>query len=282
MKNVNFDLLKLAKVIYDYYVNEFESSTLNTTEIYNELVKGNIIGLASTEAEYSEMVFEANLNIAKLRIEFVVDGGEYVKALEFKSVEDVTEYIQGVTFDDLVDDDNFPGYSKYEDEEDAEEDEDCQSALVSVNVVGDSPALEISGNPDHYFILRANPDSKECGYENDFSEARHSKVLEIWNEISYTKPTEDKIKLLLETIKELVEGEVDEYIFDTLKLVGDKLKFFEFLLELDNNEVNLKDLLPRYVEWSNFENTESEFYSLPLKGSDRIIVKHEINILKEV
>ena len=282
MKNINFNLLKLAKVIYDYYVNEFESSTLDVTEIYNELVKGNIIGLASTEADYSDMAFEANLNIAKLRIEFVVDGAEYVKGLEFNSVEDITEYIQGVTFDDLVDDDNFPGYSKYEDEEYTEEDEDSQSDLVSLNIVGNSPALEISGNPDHYFILRSNPDSEECDYKNDFSEIRHSKILEIWNEISYAKATEDKIKLLLETIKELVKGEVHPYIFDTLKLVGDKLKFFEFLLVLDNNEVNLKDLLPRYVEWSNFENTESIFYSLPLKGSDRIIIKHEINILNEV
>lgn len=110
-QNIN-DKELLANALDDYFYREFNNPS-DYENILNKINNGEDIGLAMTTAEYDESLeFEATLKCANKTIEYSVNN-KVAKVEEYKSFQEIADMIKWVGFDEFVEDDNFPGYSKY-------------------------------------------------------------------------------------------------------------------------------------------------------------------------
>lgn len=104
----------LVEKINQFFIKEYMKDNCEDY-IKDSLYKNERINLASTNAEYDdELSFNVDLDIKNLKLIFMVDDEE-VNSMSFKSLDEVIDYINSISFEELVDDDNFPGYTKYED-----------------------------------------------------------------------------------------------------------------------------------------------------------------------
>lgn len=104
----------LAKAIDEFLISEYENES-NYDEILEKINNGEEINLATTNAEYDDdMEFEATLvtKDEKYKIEYSVNE-EVVNEEEYK-IDELINVLKYTSFEELTGDENFPGYSKYE------------------------------------------------------------------------------------------------------------------------------------------------------------------------
>lgn len=107
----------LAKVIDEFLIREYDNES-EYDKIMEKINNGEEINLATTSAEYDDdMEFEATLvkNDDKYKIKYSVNE-EVVNEEEYK-INELINVLKYTSFEELTEDENFPGYSKYESED---------------------------------------------------------------------------------------------------------------------------------------------------------------------
>lgn len=106
----------LANALDAYYYREFNDPS-DYDNILAKINNGEDIGLAMTTAEYDEsMEFEATLKCSNKTIEYSVNQ-KVVHTETYNSFQEIADMLKWVSFDEFVADENFPGYSKYKEDE---------------------------------------------------------------------------------------------------------------------------------------------------------------------
>lgn len=112
------EVLKEIVIAYDAFLyNEYEERVDDLEEMLNDVQSGKSVwySIASTNAEYDDdMMFDAEINFVEMKVRYSVRG-TVVKEDKFDTYHEMLMFVKYASFDELVSDDNFPGYSKYED-----------------------------------------------------------------------------------------------------------------------------------------------------------------------
>lgn len=111
-------LEEIIDKINEYNTFEFEFSKeemkKDKEDIIEKVKNKKDIELAYTTDENDKNEFEVFINLKTLKLMYLVNN-KIVKEEKFKDLNEVLEYVSDMDFDSLVDDDNFPGFSKYND-----------------------------------------------------------------------------------------------------------------------------------------------------------------------
>lgn len=110
-ENVFYDSNEeIAKVLDNYYQREFLDES-DYDGILQSINAGEILNLGSTTAEYDNTTFDVELDVKNRKINYLVNNN--IVNTEQYDIFDLIQMLKYVTFDELLEDDNFPGYTKY-------------------------------------------------------------------------------------------------------------------------------------------------------------------------
>ena len=117
------ELLKDIVIAYDNFLyNEYEERVDDIEEMMNDVMNGKSewYDLAVVSAEYNEdLMFYVKVNITENKVTYLInntkgcDGYKLLKEKYFNDYNELLIFIKYASFDELISDDNFPGYSKY-------------------------------------------------------------------------------------------------------------------------------------------------------------------------